>query len=208
MALKRAVYAIGFLLLSTAAGAQINIYMGGNLQGNYSWIRGDEHTFKPGLGGGFSFVYWEYEYWFFKAGIDYHYKHSSSLEYPDLYGVEITSPDDRVNFERLEHTLGVPLTIYFRPFESGENTFLIIGSLETMYTLAIKEKSEEFGELSLDGSQINSRIKTGLGLGVGYQRQLDKHTYLNIYPSFNFDIRAERAFTSITLTAEVLFGIY
>jgi hypothetical protein len=208
MVLKRALYTLGILLLTTAAGAQINIYLGGNLQGNLSWIRGDEHTFKPGLGGGFSFVYWEYEYWFFKAGIDYHYKHSSSLEYPDLYDVEITNPDDRVNFERLEHDLVVPLTIYFRPWESGENAILAIGSLETMYTLAVKEKSEEFGTVSLDGSQIHSRVKTGLGIGVGYQRQLDKNTYLNIYPSFNFDLRADRAFNSITLTAEILFGVY
>ena len=66
---KRAVYLAVFLLISVSAQAQINVYMGGNLQGNYSWIRGDEQTMEPGFGGGFSFVYWEYEYWFLKAGI-------------------------------------------------------------------------------------------------------------------------------------------
>lgn len=208
MALKRAVYAVCFLMVTSLAGAQINIYLGGNLQGNYSWIRGDENTFKPGFGGGFSFVYWEYEYWFFKAGLNYHYKQSSSLEYPDYYDVEITSPDDRVNLERFEHLIGIPLTIYFRPLESGENTLLLVGSLETMYTLGVRENSAEFGEVSKKGTEIKSRVKTNLGLGVGYQRQLDRHLYLNIYPMFNLDMRAERPFNSVTLTAELLFGVY
>lgn len=197
-----------FLMVTSLAGAQINIYLGGNLQGNYSWIRGDENTFKPGFGGGFSFVYWEYEYWFFKAGLNYHYKQSSSLEYPDYYDVEITSPDDRVNLERFEHLIGIPLTIYFRPLESGENTLLLVGSLETMYTLGVRENSAEFGEVSKKGTEIKSRVKTNLGLGVGYQRQLDRHLYLNIYPMFNLDMRAERPFNSVTLTAELLFGVY
>jgi len=208
MALKRAFYAACFLMVTSLAGAQINIYVGGNLQGNYSWIRGDEHTFKPGFGGGFSFVYWEYEYWFFKAGLNYYYKQSSSLEYPDYYGVEINDPDDKVNLQRKEQSIGVPLTLYFRPWESGKNTFLVVGSLETMFTVGVKENSEEFGEVSIKGSEVKSRVKTNLGLGVGYQRQLDRHLFLNIYPMFNMDMRAERPFNSVTLTAELLFGVY
>ena len=53
---KKAVYLAVFFLISVSAQAQINVYMGGNLQGNYSWIRGDEQTMEPGFGGGFSFV--------------------------------------------------------------------------------------------------------------------------------------------------------
>jgi len=208
MALKRVLYIFGFLLLASTAGAQINIYIGGNLQGNYSWLREDEHSFDPGFGGGLSFVYWEYEYWFLKTGLDYVFKSSSALVYPDDYDVEITGPDDKINIEYSEQALGVPLTIFFKPYESGDNALLIAGTLQMMITTRIKENSEEFGEVIRGGADIKSRVKTNLGIGVGYQRQLDRNLYLNIYPSFNFDLRAYRPFTSISLTAELLFGVY
>ena len=130
MMFKRTIYLISLLFLSATAGAQINIYLGGNLQGNYSWMRGDNHTFEPGFGGGFSFVYWEYEYWFLKAGIDYMNKTSSFLEFPEDYGVPINDPGDKVNISFTEQTIGLPLTVYFRPYESGANTLLITGSLK------------------------------------------------------------------------------
>jgi len=208
MILKRAVYVLVFFLFASTAGAQINIYLGGNLQGNYSWMRGDEHTFKPGFGGGFSFVYWEYEYWFIKAGLDYNYKSSSSLQYPDDYDTDITGPDDRINIEYFEQTVGVPLTVYFRPYESGNNAILITGTLETMFVVSLKENSEEFGEVIRKGTEVKGRTKTGVGIGVGYQRQLDRHLFLNVYPSYHVDLRSPRAFNSIKLTAELLFGIY
>lgn len=208
MTLKKAIYIFGFLLLTSTAGAQINIYVGGNLQGNYSWIRSQETSFKPGFGGGFSFVYWEYEYWFIKAGIDYHVKASSSYEYPEAYGISDFGPDDYINVDVNEQMIGVPLTIYFRPYESGENTLLITGSLQTLFTTHLEIANEEYGEAVLKGNDVKSRTRTNLGIGVGYQRQLDRHTYLNIYPSFNMDLRALRPFNSITLTAELLFGVY
>ncbi len=200
---------MGFLFAASTAGAQINIYFGGNLQGNYSWIRtNEEASFKPGFGGGFSFVYWEYEYWFIKAGLNYQYKASTSFEYPDDFGVIDIGPDDQINVDIYEQTVGVPLTIYFRPVESGENAMLIAGTIETQITANLRADSEEYGEIVYKGSDVKSRIRTTVGIGIGYQRQLDKHTFLNIYPSFNMDLRAQRPFNSITLTAEVLFGIY
>ena len=208
MTFKRAVYAITFLLISISAGAQINLYLGGNLQANYSWIRGADPTYSPGFGAGFSFVYWEYEYWFIKAGLDYTYKSSSCLHYPDDYDVPITDPDDKVNITFSEQCVGIPLTIYFRPYESGANSLLITGSLEMMFVAHLKENAEEYGELILKGNDIKSRMKSNVGFGLGYQRQLDNHMYLNIVPSFNMDIRAARPCNSIKLTVELLFGVY
>ena len=208
MMFKRAIYLLSFLFLSVTAGAQINIYLGGNLQGNISWLRGDEVSFQPGFGGGLSFVYWEYEYWFLKAGLDYDYKSSSRLEYPEVYDVPITDPDDKINITFFEQSIGIPLTVYFRPYESRDNTLLITGSLKPMYVVHQKANSEEYDELIIKGTHMPSRIKTNVGIGVGYQRQLDQHTFLNIVPSFNVDLRAARPFNSITLTAELLFGIY
>jgi hypothetical protein len=205
---KRAVYLAVFFVFSLAAEAQINLYVGGNLQGNFSWLRGDEPTLDPGFGGGFSFVYWEYEYWFLKAGIDYNYKTSAMLEYPDDYGIEPTSPDDRVMITFTEQSVGIPLTIYFRPLEKGANTLLLAGTMQTSIVLGLKENTEEYGELVLKGSEVKTRIKTTLGLGVGYQRQLDTHLFLNILPSYNVDLRSVRAYNSITLTAELIFGVY
>ena len=205
---RKATFLVAFVLLSLTAGAQINIYLGGNLQGNYSWLRGEEHTYHPGFGGGLSFVYWEYEYWFLKAGIDYGYMSSSYLNYPEDYGVPINSPDDKIHITFTEHAVGIPLTIYFRPYESGPNTLLIAGTLKTIFVARLGENSEEYGELVLTGGEIKNRTKTNVGIGVGYQRQLDQHMFLNIVPTFNVDIRADRAFNSINLTAELIFGIY
>jgi hypothetical protein len=208
MIIKRAVYLIGFLLAASTAGAQINIYLGGNLQGNYSYIRGDEITFNPGFGGGLSFVYWEYEYWFIKAGLDYHYKSSTSIEYPDDFGIPDYGPDDLISVDIFEQTVGIPLTLYFRPYESKDNAILIIGSLEAQITAHLKASNEEYGDIVYKGNEVKTRLRTNVGIGVGYQRQLDRNTFLNIYPTFNVDIRAQRPFNSITLTAELLFGVY
>jgi len=205
---KRAVYLAVFLMVSLTAGAQINMYVGGNLQANYSWLRGDEHTFEPGYGGGFSFVYWEYEYWFLKAGLDYNYKTSSMLDYPDDFGVPVTNPDDKVPIVFKEQSIGIPLTIYFRPYEWGANSLLVAGTLKANVVVGLKKSTEEYGELVLKGTEIESRIKTNLGIGVGYQRQLDQHLFLNIVPSYNMDLRSVRAFNSVTLTVELIFGIY
>ena len=208
MKLKKAFWIVPFFLLSQVAEAQIDIFLGGTLQGNYSWMKGDNHTIQPGFGGGFSFIYWEYEYWFLKTGINYTRKSSSSLRYPDDFDEPVTSPDDKVQITFTEQSIGIPLMIYFRPYESGANTLLITGSLEPMYVAHLKESTGEFGDLIMTGGAIDSRIKTNLGIGLGYQRQIDRDIFLNIVPSFNMDIRSPRAYQSITLTAELIFGIY
>ncbi len=208
MMFKRAFFLAVFLIASVAAQAQINVYLGGNLQANYSWIRGEEPTMEPGFGGGVSFVYWEFEYWFLKAGIDYTYKTSSVLDYPDDFGVEPENADDKIRITSTVQTVGIPITVYFRPWEKGPNALLISGTLNTMVLTSLKKYSEEYGEIVLKGDDVNSRLKTNVGVGVGYQRQLDKHMFLNIVPSYNIDLRGDPAFSSITLTAELIFGIY
>lgn len=205
---KKAVFLPAFLLISLAGQAQINVFMGGNLQGNYSWIRGDEPVMELGFGGGLNFVYWEHEYWFLKAGLDYYNKNSTILEYSDDYGIEPEDAEDQINISFTEHAIGIPLTFYFRPYEWRANTLLLTASLTTMFVAGLKEDSEEYGEIILEGSDLKPRVKSSVGIGVGYQRQLDKHIFLNILPSYNIDIRGKAAFNSITLTTELIFGIY
>jgi len=205
---KRAVYLIIFLLVSLACQAQINVYVGGNLQGNFSWIRGDEASIKPGFGAGVDFIYWEYEYWFLKTGLDFYSKSSSALDYPENFGIVPEDVNDKINITFREQSIGIPITVYFRPYEFGANTILLTGSLTPKYVINIKETSEEYGEIVLKGSNLKTRVKTMVGIGAGYQRQLDKHMFLNFVPSYNIDLRGDRAFNSITLTLELIFGIY
>jgi hypothetical protein len=171
-------------------------------------MRDDGSTFKPGFGGGISFAYWEYEYWFIKAGIDYHFMSSSARRFADNYDVIPSDPEDKIDLDFTEQTVGIPLAAYFRPFESGENTMLVVAKMEAAFVVHLKESSEEFGEVVRKGSEIKTRMKTNVGLGVGYQRQLDRYMYLNVYPSFNLDVRGDQAFNSITLTVELLYGVY
>jgi len=208
MKMKHALWFVCLFFLVRLTEAQVNLYVGGNLQGNYSWMRGDQVTFEPGFGGGFSFVYWEYEYWYLKTGLEYSLKRSSSLQYPEDFNEPVTTPDDKVQISYREQSIGIPVGVYFRPYELGANALLISGSFSLMYVAHLKESTDEFGELVLTGGDIKPRIKTNLGIGAGYQRQLDRHTYLNIIPSFNLDIRSPRAYQSIILTAELIFGIY
>lgn len=208
MMMKRAVYLLAFFFMSIATQAQINIYLGGNIQSNFSKARGVEPTMDPGFGGGVNFIYWEYEYWFLKAGIDYIYKTSSNIDYPDIFGVEPENADDKIRISYMEQTVGIPLTVYFRPWERGPNSLLVSGSLNTLIVTRLKASSEEYGEIVLKGGAVDSRIKTNVGIGVGYQRQLDKHIFLNILPSYNIDLKGEPSFNSITLTLELIFGVY
>jgi hypothetical protein len=206
--MKRATFLFVFVLASLAAKAQINMYLGGNIQGNYSWIRGEEPTYEPGMGGGFSFVYWEREYWFVKTGLTYIYQSSSVLDYPDIYDVPVVHPDDKVRIAYREHAVGLPVSFYFRPYESGPNALLLTGSLEMMLVASLKADSDEFGELTLEGSSARNWTKSRIGMGVGYQLQIDRHAYLNIVASYHMDIRATPSFNTLNLTLEYLFGAY
>ena len=205
---KRALYLFVFLILPVASRAQINIFLGGNLNGNYSWIRGDEHTYEMGYGGGVSLIYWEHEYWYLEAGFNYMKRSSAVLDYPDYYGIVPEDEYDKIHITYLEQAVGIPLTFCFRPIESRANTMLITGTLNTLVVAGMKLDSEEYGEHKLKGTDIKTRVKTSVGIGIGYQRQLDKNLYLNIVPSYNIDLRGDKAFNSIILTAEVIFGIY
>lgn len=204
----KALYLLVFLILSLASHAQINIYLGGNLQGNYSWIRGDEYTLEPGYGAGVSLIYWEHEYWFLKTGLEYNRKSSTILEYPDDYGIVPVDEDDRIRITYAEQTVGIPLTFYFRPIEQGANTLLITGTLNTLVVAGLKLDSEEYGEQALKGTEIKTRVKSSAGIGVGYQRQLDEHFFLNILPSFNIDLRGYKPYNYMTLSVELIYGIY
>lgn len=205
---KKVFYLAVFLIVPVASLAQINVYLGGNLQGNYSWIRGDEPNLKPGYGAGVSLVYWEHEYWFLKSGLDYSRRSSSILDYPDDYGIAPVDENDRIHITYTEQTFGIPLTLYLRPLERGTSTLLITGSLNTMVVAGMKLNSDEYGKYPLEGTEIKTRVKASLGIGAGYQYQLEKNIFLNIFPSFNIDLKGDKTYNSITLTTELIFGVY
>lgn len=205
---KKVLITLSVIIVSSSIRAQINLFVGGSLQGSMNWLRGTGHTTEAGFGGGLTFVYWEYEYWFLKAGLDYHLKSSAIQDYPVDYNVPIISPDDQVEITYREHSIGLPLTVYFLPLESGGNALLLAGTLRTMYVPRLKEKTEEYGDAMLKGTAIRNRFKTGVGIGVGYQRELDKNMFLNVVPSYQLDLRSNRAYSSVCLTVEYIFGVY
>jgi hypothetical protein len=133
---------------------------------------------------------------------------SAVLDYPDDYGIVPEDENDKIHITYLEQTVGIPLTFCFRPIESRGNTMLITGSLNTLVVAGMQLDSEEYGEHRLKGTDIKTRLKSSVGIGIGYQRQLDKNLYLNIVPSYNIDLTGDKAFNSIILSAEVIFGIY
>lgn len=208
MMLKRAVYLLAFLLVSLAAEAQVNVFLGGSLQGNYSSIRGDEPTYNPGFGAGFTFIYWEYEYWFIKTGFDYYYKSSSVLDYPDIYEVPVLDPDDKIRISYTENAVGLPISLFFRPYESGANALLLTATLEMIVIASLKADSEEYGEMVLEGSSQRNWTKSNVGFGVGYQRQIDRNAFINIVASYTMDIRSTPSFNTINLSLEFIFGAY
>lgn len=198
---------IAFFLFS-GAKAQINTFVGGNLQGSYSVVRENDASYKPGFGGGLNFYYWEYTYWFIKAGIDYSYKTSSYHDYPDVFGDTYLDYPDPVDINYIQHDISIPLSAYFPLLERQGNYFILVGTLEMAYAITGKLSNPEIGTLQLKGDDIKNRLRTAIGIGAGYQVQLDKNIYLNAFPSYNIDMRADRPFNSIRLTVEVMFGIY
>ena len=197
-----------FLLLSVASNAQVNIYLGGNLQGLYSGVRTEQSTYKPGFGAGVSFYYWEFEYWFFKAGFDYTLRSSLITDYPVDFFEGIEDFPVMVDILYKQQDLSIPLTVYFSVLEDRGNALLLAGILEIGYTTHIPQQNDLLGEIKLTGSHIKNPLKTSVGVGIGYQRQLDRNIFINAVPSFNIELRAPKPFNTIKLTVEVMFGVY
>jgi len=208
MRIKHVLILLLFLSLSVASSAQINVYVGGNLQGLYSGVRADQSSYKPGFGLGASFYYWEYEYWFFKAGFDYTFKSSLVTDYPDDFFEGIEDFPTMVDILYKQQDLSLPLTVYFSVLENRGNALLLAGTLEVAYTTFVSQQNDLLGEIKLKGKHIQNPLKTSVGFGVGYQRQLDRNIFINAVPSFNVELRAPRPFNTIKLTVEVMFGVY
>jgi len=208
MRIKFFLLAVIALFLFTGANAQINTFIGGNLQGSYSVVRENDASYKPGFGGGLNFYYWEHTYWFIKAGIDYSNKSSGYYDYPVLFGEEYGDFPDPVEIKYIQHDISIPISAYFPILEKNGNYFILVGSLEMAFALIGRLSNADFGTIQLKGDDFNNRLRTTVGFGAGYQVQLDQNIYLNAFPSYHVDLRSDRPFNSIRLTVEIMFGIY
>ncbi|HDR68105.1 MAG TPA: hypothetical protein ENN61_03545 [Bacteroidaceae bacterium] len=208
MRLKTLLLVLVFILMVSVIKAQINTYVGGTIQGLYTGARIDNATYKPGFGIGAAIYYWEFNDWFFKTGIDYTLKSSSFFDSPVLFGQAYQDDANDIKIDYRQHDLGIPLTIYFRLIERSSNAMLLTGTLEMSYALAGIMKSDGFDKVILTGRDFDKRLRTAVGIGVGYQWQIDRDLFFNLIPSYNVDLRSERPFNTFKLTVEMMFGIY
>ncbi|MBN2698370.1 MAG: hypothetical protein JXR52_06055 [Bacteroidales bacterium] len=193
---------------SSAIHAQINTYLGANIQGLYTGLRMENASYRPGFGTGASIYYWEYDYWFIKAGIDYMYKSSLFPGSPILFDQAPPDPDREIMVDYRQHDVGIPITAYFRLIEQGGNALLLTGTLEMSLALKAVLNAGDYESLVLTGNDIDKPLRTNLGVGAGYQLQINRETYFNIIPSFHLDLRSDRPFNVFKLTVEMMFGVY
>ena len=100
------------------------------------------------------------------------------------------------------------MTVYFSVLENRGNALLLAGTMEIAYTTFVSQQNDLLGEIKLKGKHIQNPLKTSVGFGVGYQRQIERNIFINAVPSFNVELRAPRPFNTIKLTVEVMFGVY
>ncbi len=208
--MRRITFLVVFLTLISLQHtvAQINTFIGASVTPSFTGVRSDEASFRPGFSTGFTYVYWDFTNWFFKSGLNYSFRSSEILDYPQYFTNVYNNPPVPVRLVYDQRNLAVPLTAYFAFYNRNQNALLVTAGMELLVTTSVTYTHETYGSSTLKRASLDNRFKTQLGLGVGYQRQLTDFLYLNLVPSFYMDIRSDRPFNSIRLTMELIYGIY
>jgi len=208
--MRRITLLLGFLILTSLqhAGAQINTFAGASFTPSFTGVRSDDASFRPGYSAGFSYIYWDFTNWFIKSGINYSFRSSEILDYPEYFTNVYNNPPVPVRMVYDQRSLAVPLTAYFAFYNRNENALLVTAGMELLLTTSVTYTHDTYGSSTLRSADLDNRFKTQLGLGVGYQRELTNFLYLNLVPSFYMDIRSDRPFNTIRLTMELIYGIY
>ena len=196
------------LLATQHIQAQINTFMGVTVSPSLTGVRQTEASYRPGFSAGVSYIYWDFTNWFIKSGLEYTFRSSEILDYPEYFEGVRNDPPVPVHMVFDQKNIMIPLTAYFAFFNKAENALLLTAGMELMVTTSVSYSHDTYGKATLRGDDLDNRFKTHLGIGVGYQRQLSRFLYLNAVPSFYMDVRSDRPFNSIRLTLELIYGVY
>lgn len=206
--MKRIILISILAFISLGVHSQITSYLGASATAGITQIRNTNNTtYGLAYTAGISYALWEFPGWYLKSGLGFTSRYSGLQDIPK-YWVNPEDPFTRIDINYNQLDLSLPIQGFFPVFQHKNHTLLLLGGLEMFYTLREQYQNDNYGIATVTGVSIETPIKTGLMFGAGYQYQFNDITYLNIFPSMNFDIRSDRRFTSFLLTAELLIGVY
>ncbi len=208
MHFRKVFIAVLFLLIVSTGSAQINSFVGAMAFPTIGKTRVYDGSMALGYGGGITYVFWEYKEWFIKSGAEFISRSSMIRDIPRHFevpsGSELVLTD--VNYQQQD--LAIPIAVYYLPYEKKGNAVLVMGGMNVMYSIREKYMHDTYGSVVFSGEDIENEVKIGFTLGAGYQRELSNIMFLNVFPTFNMEIKANKPFTSIGLTVELIYGIY
>jgi len=205
---RRIFLIVTLLYLSLSGFSQITSFVGGSVFPSISKTRNDNTSFSPGLGGGITYVFWEYPNWFIRTGMEYVSRSSGVYEIPRYFDLTEGNPLEKTDMVFTQQNIVVPISLYYIPFRKKGNAMLVLGGMDIFYVSRMKFKHDDYGLATLSGTDIDQQIIAGLTLGAGYQRELSDILFINIYADMDMDIRADRPFQSFELKIELIYGIY
>jgi hypothetical protein len=197
-----------FLFYAGNLSAQISSFIGISLTPGFSSTRSVNASYAASYSGGVDYILWENPGWYLKTGLEFQSRNSGVREIPKYFEVDPEDIFTPVDMKYGELNVLIPLQGFFPLLKKKDNAMLLAAGMEIMITLEERFVHDVYGKASVNGEDINKAFKTGIMLGAGYQRELSDILFLNIYPSVNLDIKADRPFTSFELTIELLYGVY
>lgn len=193
------------ICIPSLSTAQISSFLGGSLSSGPGVVKANESDYALGYSGGISYVLWENPAWFFRSGIVYAKRTSFVNEFP----IAFPNPGyEKLDMKYSQYDLQMPLQAFFPVIHNKPNALLLMGGLELNYTTRAKYENDMLGSALVAGSDLNRQISTAVSIGAGYLRRLDQDFYLNIYPSFNRDLRADKTFNYFKITLEIMYGLF
>ncbi|MFC2129311.1 hypothetical protein ACFLQX_00875 [Bacteroidota bacterium] len=208
MQFRRFTLIVCMLSIYMTSSAQITSFVGGRVYPTFGKTRVYDGSFALGYGAGFTYVFWEYDAWFIKAGVDFVSRSSNIVDIPRYFEVPLSEELVTVDIHYTQQDIDLPVALYYRLYEQRDNAFIVMGGMDIIYTLRTLYQHDTYGKSIVIGDDNKQRINIGFSLGAGYQREISNIFFINILPTINLDIRSEKPFTYFGLTVEMIYGIY
>ena len=196
-----------FLAALSNMDAQHIHYLSGTLNTGISKVREPDSRFNLTYGGQFSYVFWENPGWYLKYGLGFSSQASGIFEYPLLFDVSQEELNKKTDMSYNRMDFYIPLQGFFTFYRYRRESFFALAGLELNYSFREIYTHDEYGKVKVPFDDIDKRIKSAAMIGIGYQKEFSRLQYLNLYPSFSMELRAERPFYAIKLNAEFIYAL-